>query len=119
MNTKAWKLLFKLRNNIPLEGDVALAKQELEALVGDKVQPVGVELLQQWFAKGWILPKDAELHREGTVGFVWRGNRCDVSRLFWRVSFCEQIFGVAPDTEMVRSALGSLPDSFLRTERLD
>lgn len=45
MNTKAWKLLFKLRNNIPLEGDVALAKQELEALVDDEVQPVGLEAL--------------------------------------------------------------------------
>ncbi len=119
MNTKAWKLLFKLRNNIPLEGDVALAKQELEALVDDEVQPVGLEALHEWVARGWILPKDAELHREGTVGFVCVGDMYDLSRLFWRVSFCEQIFGVVPDTETARSTLGSLPPTLLRYEQLD
>ena len=47
--TADWTLVFKLRNNIPLEGDVELARRELCALTGTTVEPIDADALRTLF----------------------------------------------------------------------
>lgn len=114
MARNAWTLLFKLRNNIALEGDVALAERELRTLLGQAVQPVNEDCLKAWESSRKILPKDIELCRTGTVGYLCEAEFVDWARLFWRLSFCEQIFGVAPNTAFAWESLRRLPSDFVR-----
>ena len=94
--TADWTLVFKLRNNIPLEGDVELARRELCALTGTTVEPIDADALRTLSVQGWLLPKDVAIHREGTVGFRCQVDTPDLTRLFWRLSFCEQVLAIAP-----------------------
>ncbi|MCS7209823.1 MAG: hypothetical protein NZ874_09655 [Fimbriimonadales bacterium] len=114
MSRDVLMLLFKLRNNIVLEGDVGLAERELQSLLGQAVQPVYTDDMKQWESAQWVLPKDIELRRGGVAGYLCTAEAADLTRLFWRLSFCEQVFGVAPNTEYIRELLSRLPASFVR-----
>ncbi len=108
MTDSRWTLIFKLRNNIALEDDVALAQRELCALTGASVEPVDEEMLHALCKQGWLLPKDVAIHRGGgVVGFRCTVEAPDLERLFWRLSFCEQVLAIAPDEDT--SAFQALP----------
>lgn len=109
-----WTLFFKLRNNIALDGDLELAQRELSKLTQGVLSPATVEHLQAWLEAGWILPKDAALHRNGVVGYLYTTDTIDLQKLFWRLSFCEQVFGIAPDYPQIREQLAQIPNSLLR-----
>lgn len=115
-----WILLFKLRNNIDLDGDLDLAQRELLALVGHKPLPVTEEYLQQWLRQRWLLPKDVTLYRRGVAGYVCHlqdADSVDFMKLFWRLSFCEQVFiaTISPLHE-VANLLDRLPSSLVRLQ---
>lgn len=111
-----WTLLFKLRNNIALDGDLELAQREIRVLVHSSPKPVDIGVLRAWLEAGWILPKDVALHRHGVVGYLVEHLRelPDLSRLFWRLSFCEQVFGLVPNNTYTQDALASIPAHFIR-----
>jgi len=114
MITSGWTLFFKLRNNIPLEGDVELARRELSALTRTTVEPIDAEALHALGGQGWLLPKDVAIHREGTVGFRCLADAPDLARLFWRLSFCEQALAIAPTADA--SVFRSLPARLTRVQ---
>ena len=114
MTTSNWTLIFKLRNNIPLEGDVELARRELCALTGTTVEPMDAEALRALSVQGWLLPKDVAISREGTAGFCCQIDTPDLTRLFWRLSFCEQVLAIAPSTDA--SVFRSLPARLTRVQ---
>ena len=114
MTTSNWTLIFKLRNNIPLEGDVELARRELCALTGTTVEPMDAEALRALSVQGWLLPKDVAISREGTAGFCCQIDTPDLTRLFWRLSFCEQVLAIAPSTDA--SVFRSLPARLTRAQ---
>jgi len=97
--TANWTLVFKLRNNISLEGDLELARRELCVLTGTTVEPIDAGALRALSAHGWLLPKDTAIHRKGTVGFRCRVDTPDLNRLFWRLSFVEQVLVIAPTAD--------------------
>jgi SAM-dependent methyltransferase len=114
VTTSNWTLIFKLRNNIPLEGDVELARRELCALTGTTVEPMDAEALRALSVQGWLLPKDVAISREGTAGFCCQIDTPDLTRLFWRLSFCEQVLAIAPSTDA--SVFRSLPARLTRAQ---
>lgn len=114
-----WNIFFKLRNNIALDGDLELARREIQALISHPVEPTTTEHLQTWLHRRWILPKDTTLHREGIVGYVCIAETTDFLKLFWRLSFCEQVFVVAPDTPAVQQALSRLPQVLTRVRTVE
>jgi SAM-dependent methyltransferase len=117
MIASGWTLVFKLRNNIPLEGDVELARRELCALIGTTVEPIDAEVLHTLSVQGWLLPKDVAIHREGTVGFRCQVDAPDLTRLFWRLSFCEQALAIAPTADA--SVFRSLPTRLTRVRTVN
>ena len=117
MIASGWTLVFKLRNNIPLEGDVELARRELCALTGTTVEPIDAEALHTLSLQGWLLPKDVAIHREGTVGFRCLADAPDLARLFWRLSFCEQALAIAPTADA--SVFRSLPTRLTRVRTVN
>jgi len=117
MITSGWTLFFKLRNNIPLEGDVELARRELSALTRTTVEPIDAEALHALGGQGWLLPKDVAIHREGTVGFRCLADAPDLARLFWRLSFCEQALAIAPTADA--SVFRSLPTRLTRVRTVN
>ena len=112
--TADWALVFKLRNNIPLEGDVELARRELCALTKTAVEPIDADALHALSVHGWLLPKDVAIHREGTVGFRCQVDTPDLTRLFWRLSFCEQVLAIAPTADA--SVFRVLPTRLTRVQ---
>ncbi|MCS7301050.1 MAG: DNA methyltransferase [Fimbriimonadales bacterium] len=112
-----WTLFFKLRNNIALDGDLQLAERELRLLTRCVVAPVNAAHLQKWLHEGKVLPKDVVLHREGVVGYTCEADRVDLERLFWRLSFCEQVFGVVPNDSQGQETIARIPAPFLRLQR--
>ncbi|GIV08222.1 MAG: hypothetical protein KatS3mg019_0313 [Fimbriimonadales bacterium] len=118
MNAR-WTLFFKLRNNIALDGDIDLARRELIALTQSPLEPRGADLLHSWQQAGWLLPKDTALHRQGIVGYLCPAESIDLLRLFWRLSFCEQVFGIVEDSAVVRSTLALLPSPFVRVRQVN
>lgn len=116
-NAVRWTLFFKLRNNIALDGDLELAEREIRELMQCDVAPTRAEQLHLWFHKGWILPKDTALCREGVVGYLCETEQVSLQRLFWRLSFCEQIFGVVSDDASARGVLEQIPAPFLRIRK--
>lgn len=114
-----WKLLFKLRSNITLDGDLELAERELRALVQCPIEPIGEDFLSSWQQAGWVLPKDVATHRCGVVGYLCHTRPIELNLLFRRLSFCEQVFGIAPDNESTREQLAQLPDSLVRVRQVN
>ncbi|HEY7350097.1 MAG TPA: hypothetical protein VH599_17395 [Ktedonobacterales bacterium] len=102
--------IFKLRRNIALEGDLLLARMELEAFLPGKV-----ETLDQMRDALRLAPRLAGLQGfgaldhlarpSGTQGYVAWGPLSRLSRLVQRVSFIQRIYCVAPDSQAAREAL--------------
>jgi ubiquinone/menaquinone biosynthesis C-methylase UbiE len=114
-----WTLFLKLRNNIVLDGDLDLARRELSALTLCTPESQGADILYFWQQAGWLLPKDITLHRHGVVGYLCQAESVDLLKLFWRLSFCEQVFGIVEDDAAARSALALLPSPFVRVRQVN
>lgn len=116
MTNLRWTLVFKLRNNIALDDDVALARREISVLTGTDTLPIDEEALHALCTQGWLLPKDASIHRAGVVGFRCTVDAPDLKRLFWRLSFCEQVLAIAPSEDT--SAFQGLPARLTRVRQV-
>jgi hypothetical protein len=118
--------VFKLRRNIRLEGDVQLARMELEAFMG-QVQAVSSleELLrdQPLLAQvnGWNRPGDF-LRDEGVQFFRGEGDLHVLPDLIRRVSFVQEMYGITPDTAEARDRIAicaALTGPVLRSQQIE
>jgi DNA modification methylase len=96
----------KIRANVMLNGDINLAKRELDVIF-DLVQPVRKPADVNKFLK---IPKNlvqSNTRKSGIIGFVANGCRCDLKELTQRVSFIQEIWLKKPSTPM--SSLAPAP----------
>jgi len=110
MNSQQASFVFKLRQNIALEGDLTLAKMELDAFLPGAVQGVA-----DIAAVAQRIPQLAELRKFGTLdsyvrqngiqAYIANGPLTLLPDLMRRVSFIQRIYCVIRDTEEARRLL--------------
>lgn len=105
--------VLKLRRNIALEGDLVLARLELEALTGCQVQdvPAMAKMADRWPAllvpHGLTAP-DAYCRREGQQGYAVRGPLRLLKTLITRASFLQAIYCLPTNPSRCRSSVPKL-----------
>jgi DNA modification methylase len=110
MNSQYASFVFKLRQNIVLEGDLVLAKMELDAFLPDALQDIA-----DIAAVAQRIPQLAELHKfgaldsyvrqNGTQAYVTSGPLALLPDLIRCVSFIQRIYCVTRDTAEARRLL--------------
>jgi DNA modification methylase len=110
MNSQYASFVFKLRQNIVLEGDLVLAKMELDAFLSDASQDIA-----DIAAVAQRIPQLAKLHKfgaldsyvrqNGTQAYVASGPLALLPDLIRCVSFVQRIYCVTRDTEEARRLL--------------
>jgi len=110
-----WRVVFRLRGNIVMDDDVALARREIETLVGARVRAVGDSEWAAFVRAGWLSPHDVAIGSD--TGYCCESPSVDVARLFWRLSFCEWVLVVAPTDSA--SWMAGVPRRFARVRVVD
>lgn len=93
---------FKLRYNIPLEGDLRLARREIEAFVGS-VEPVA-----RLTATDAFIDMTAYTRPNGVQGYRVRASIGYLPALIRRLSFVQTIYVITADSPAVRHILHDL-----------
>jgi len=99
--------IFKLRRNITLEGDLSLAKAELEAFLPDPIRAVNdISIVTQEFpilAKVVIGQGLTDFSRvSGTQAYLGTGRLAELSDLIRCLSFIQEIYCLTADTTYSR-----------------
>lgn len=102
--------IFKLRGNIALEGDLALARMELEAFLPGRARPVPkiVQLAAEFPSLRVLdnlLALDSFVRPEGVQAFRSTGSLALLPKLVQRLSFVQRIYCLPPDNPAVRRQL--------------
>jgi DNA modification methylase len=110
MNGQQVEFIFKLRQNIDLEGDLALAKMELGAFLPGAVQGVAdITAVAQRIPQLAKLRKfgtlDSYVRQTGTQFYAGNGSLAILPDLIRCVSFIQRIYCVTQDVEEVRRLL--------------
>jgi DNA modification methylase len=110
MNGQQVNFVFKLRQNIDLEGDLALAKMELEAFLLGAVQGVAdIAAVAQRIPQLAELRKfgalDSYVRQNGTQFYIGNGSLAVLPDLIRCVSFIQRIYCVIRDAEEARRSL--------------
>jgi DNA modification methylase len=110
MNGQQVNFIFKLRQNIDLEGDLALARMELDAFLPGAVQDVAkVAVIAQRIPQLAELRKfgalDSYVRQNGTQVYIGDGSLAILPDLIRCVSFIQRIYCVTRDTEETRRLL--------------
>ena len=106
--------IFKLRQNIRLEGDVTLAKMELEAFVTGGISPVNdfKELVTTFPALqtfSGLTALESHVRRNGTQAYIAYQQPFSLLRqLILRMSFVQAIYAITQETEPAQIFLGEL-----------
>lgn len=108
--------IFKLRQNIALEGDLALAKMELDAFLPSEIQAVDeVTVLLRRFPQltDWrgLSALDSYVRQNGVQAYVARGPLALLPDLVQRISFIQRIYCIGPKTEEIQRFLTELEGS--------
>lgn len=116
MNGQQVSFVFKLRQNIDLEGDLALAKMELEAFLPGPVQGVAdIAALAQRIPQLAELRKlealDSYVRQNGTQFYVGNGPLVILPDLIRCVSFIQRIYCVTRDTEEARRLIDKIENA--------
>ena len=110
MNSQSASFVFKLRQNIVLEGDLVLAKMELESFLPDTLQNVAdittvVQRIPQLAGLGRFEALDSYTRQNGTQAYISTGPLGLLFDLVRYVSFVQRIYCVTRDTEKARRLL--------------
>lgn len=116
-----WTLIFKLRGNIRLEGDLQLAELEIAKLVGCPPEPLDKPAFDALSADESLQPTYFQHCRSnGIVAYRVRLGRLQLVDLFQRLSFVESVVGgrLLPNEhcDKVLREFESVPTSFVRLE---
>jgi hypothetical protein len=105
--------LFKLRQNIALEGDLALARMELEAFLPERVRTVTqlsemIPYLPQLGDLQGLAAVTSCVRSNGVQGMVAEGPLVLLPDLIHRLSFIQRIYCLTADSPPVRRWLAAL-----------
>ncbi len=116
MNGQQVDFVFKLRQNIALEGDLALAKMELGAFLPNTVQDVAdiltvAQRIPQLAGLHKFGALDSYVRQNGTQAYIANGPLTLLPDLIRRISFIQRIYCVTADTDETRRLLSDIENT--------
>ncbi|MGQ4808456.1 hypothetical protein NKDENANG_01839 [Candidatus Entotheonellaceae bacterium PAL068K] len=108
--------VFKLRQNITLEGDIKLAEMELSAFIPSRVTSVAditkvTQHLPQLDEIGGFGALDSRVRISGVQGYTATAPLSKLSDLIRRLTFIQRIYAVTQDTAVARSLLSRIENT--------